>query len=83
MADTKSIKIKLYLLERIESPGHGEMASHLVAASSEKAAREIANGVSKDEGYLWTDGHLVTATALGEAYDDIEGVLMSSREEKE
>ena len=81
MADTKSIKIRLYLLERIETPGPDEYSKSVVAAASEKSARQIANNDSKSEGYIWTDGHLVTAKEIGDAADDVEGVVLWSKEE--
>ena len=81
MGDTKSIKIKLYLLERIETPGPDEYSKCVVAAASEKSARQIANNDSKAEGYVWTDGHMVNGTEIGDAADDVEGVVLWSREE--
>jgi len=82
MADSKSIKIRLYLLERIESPSPDEYSKCVVAAASEKSARQIANNTSKAEGYIWTDGHLTNAKMIGDAADDIEGVVLWSREEE-
>lgn len=76
----KSIKISIYKLEREDSPMSGEVTACLVAASSEKTAREIANGESGAEGYIWTDGSLVVCRRLGDADEDVDGLLMISRE---
>ena len=81
--DNKSIKIGLYLLERNDTPMPDEWGRCVVAACSEKAARELANQESKAEGYVWTDGHLVDCTHLGSALDGIDGVIIFSRDMKE
>jgi hypothetical protein len=80
MADTKSITISLYLLERNDTPQPDEWARCVVAASTEPGARELANQDSGAEGYVWSDGRLVEATLLGEAADGVEGVILFARE---
>jgi hypothetical protein len=80
MADTKSIIIKLYLLERSENVLPDENVKCLVAARTEKAARELANSEAGSEGYVWTDGTLVRSRELGEANDGIDGVLILAKE---
>lgn len=81
--DTKSITISLYLLERNDTPMPDEWARCVVAASTESAAREIANHDSLAEGYIWSDGLLVNSKLLGEAVDGIEGIILFSRERDE
>jgi len=80
MADSKSIRICLFHLKRIETPGPDEWKECVVAAASEKSARQIANNESKAEGYIWTDGSLVTATEIGVANDEVDGVIIPSEE---
>lgn len=79
MAD-KSLEIKLFLLERNDTAHPDEWSKVIVAAVSEKSARELANQDSKSEGYVWTDGALVEAKKIGIADDGVEGVILSSRE---
>lgn len=76
--DTKSIKIGIFKLTRTEHPEIDEWGCCIVAASTEKEARELANQEAKAEGYLWTDGHRVSSEYLGDAVDGISGVLLSS-----
>lgn len=80
MADTKSIAINLYLLERSDTPSPDEWGKVVVAASTEKAARELANQESKAEGYVWSDGQLVSARLIGVAEDGVEGVILGARD---
>lgn len=79
MAD-KSLQIKLFLLERTATAYPDEWAKVVVAAVSEKVARELANQESKSEGYVWTDGSLVEAKELGVAIDGVDGVVLFSKE---
>ena len=80
--DTKTIEIKLFLLERDGTPMPDEWGQCIVAASTEKAARELANQESGAEGYVWTDGRSTNARFLGVAVDGVEGVLIISRDLK-
>lgn len=83
MSDTKSINIKLFLLSRNDTPMPDEWARCVVAASSESGARELANNESRAEGYVWNDGKLVEARLLGDAAEDVSGVVLFSRERDE
>ena len=78
MADGK-LSISLWLLERQDSPGPDESTKVVVAASTEKEARQIVNSASEAEGYIWTDGHLVRADRLGEAAEDIHGIICKEK----
>lgn len=81
MADqTKTLRINLYLLERDQAVGPDEYSRMVVAAASEKAAREIANQESKAEGYVWSDGTITSVKLLGVAEDGVEGVVVATRE---
>lgn len=82
MGDTKSIAIRVYLLERTGRILPEEHAYCLAAASSERAAREIANSESGSEGYVWTDESLTKALDLGSAVDDVYGALVMAKEGK-
>lgn len=77
---TKSIKIGLYLLKRTETPYPDEWGACVVAAATEQEAREIANHESKAEGYLWTDGGRVSASYLGDAADDVSGIVLITKD---
>lgn len=79
MENGKSIEIKLYLLERNDTAVAGEVSKMVVAGRNEKAARETANSESGAEGYVWTDGHLVSAKEIGIA-TNAEGVVLEARE---
>jgi hypothetical protein len=77
----KTLSIKLFLLERQENPVIGEYSKCVVAAIDEVAAREIANGDSEAEGYVWTDRDLVTSIELSEDTNDgVEGIQLWSKE---
>jgi hypothetical protein len=80
MADTKSIVINLYLLERTENVLPDEYVKCIVAARTENSAREIANADSGAEGYIWTDGTLVRAREIGVAADGVEGTIILAKE---
>jgi hypothetical protein len=78
----KTISIKLFLLTRNESVVGDEYSSCVVAAGSEKEARELANNESNDEGYVWTDGTLVDAQELSPTSNEgVEGIVLWSRED--
>ena len=81
MADTKSIEINIYLLERTETAIFGEWAKCIVAAASEQQARQIANEAASAEGYVWTDGALTQIRRIGVAEDGIQGVILAAPEE--
>lgn len=74
------IAINLYLLERRDVPQPDEFARCVVAGSSEKDARQIANQGAKAEGYLWTDGYRVSAKLLGSAAEDVQGIILFSKD---
>jgi hypothetical protein len=75
-----SVAIGLYLLERQDTPAPDEWARCVVAAGSEKEARQVANQGCRSEGYVWTDGHLVLSKFLGAAAEDVSGVVIYSRD---
>ena len=81
MADGKSIEIGIYLLKRIQTPQADEHSSCMVAASSEKEARTIANQELKADGYIWTDAAQVEAVFAGTAVDGVYGLLIASKEQ--
>jgi len=74
------LTVKLFLLTRTESVMPDEYAACVVAGISEKAARETANSDSGSEGYAWTDSARAEAKELGEAGDDVSGVVLWSKE---
>lgn len=76
----KSIQIYLYVLERTFSGHPDEWSKVVVAAPNERTAREIANQDSKAEGYVWTDGNLVSVKQVGVADGDIYGVILGTKE---
>ena len=80
MDTTKSLTIKLYLLTRNEAVMPDEYSSCVVCGKDEKAAREVANGESGSEGYVWLDGARTEAKELGVADDDVQGVVLWSKE---
>jgi hypothetical protein len=71
---------RVYLLERNDTPQPDEWTKCVVAASNENGARTVANEQSKSEGYIWSDGRLVTATTLGKGINGVDGVICFSRE---
>ena len=75
-----ALVIKLYLLERQDTPHVDEWSKVVVAAASETAARSRANSEAGSEGYVWTDGNLVAAKEIGLASEGVEGVVLQSRE---
>lgn len=77
---TKSIELYIFLLERNETPAHGEWAKCLVAATSEKAAGEIANEASEAEGYVWNDGARTSIRRIGIADDGVQGLIMQTKD---
>lgn len=81
--DSKSISIGIWLLERTETPMPDEWGRCVVAAPSESNARQLANEESSAEGYVWSDGHKVSAEYIGEAADGVSGVIIFSRDMKE
>lgn len=76
MVEGKSIEMYLYLLERTDTAYGDEWSKCVVAASSEKRAREIANEEAKADGYVWTDGALASARRIGVAEEDVQGVVI-------
>ena len=80
MNDGKSIEVYLYLLERTDTAYGDEWSKCIVAATSEKRAREIANEEAKADGYVWTDGSLVSAKRIGVADDEIQGIQLFATE---
>ena len=80
MTDGMSIQIGIYLLERAEEPYPDEWGKVIVAAATEKAARELANQESGAEGYVWTDGTKTSAKFIGPAAEDVHGILLASRD---
>ena len=77
MEQEQSIEIFIYKLVRNETLVADEWAGCIVAAPSERQAREIANGESGGEGYVWTDGGAVNAECVGIAYEGVQGVIAS------
>ena len=81
MSDGKTLSIKLFLLERQDTPMVGELTKCVVAAVDETAARALANGESEAEGYVWTDRDIVHAVELSEDTNDgVEGIQLWSKE---
>lgn len=76
--DGKTIQVKLWRLSRNDSPMTGEATRVVVAAATEKQAREAANQETT-EGYIFTDGALTTCEELGLANDGITGVQVIER----
>jgi hypothetical protein len=75
------IAIKLFKLDRMDSVLPDQFTQCVVAAATEKEARELANTESEDEGYVWTDGTLVEATELApDCSDDVSGIILWSKE---
>jgi hypothetical protein len=71
----------LYLLERNDVPQPDDWSKCVVVGSSEAKARELANRDSGAEGYVWSDGSLVSATVLGTAVErSCGGVVCFARE---
>jgi hypothetical protein len=80
MAENKSLVVNLYLLERDQSTGPDEYSRMVVAACTEKQAREIANQESKAEGYVWSDGTITSVKIIGSAEDGVNGVVIATKE---
>jgi hypothetical protein len=57
-----------------------EYSACVVAASTEKNARELANENCGAEGYTWLDSARVEAKNLGVAGDDTAGIILWSKE---
>ena len=84
MGESKSINIKLFVLKRQNMMHQDEYSQCVVAAATEKEARELANKESQAEGFVWTDGSQVDAQELASvAHDGVSGIVMWSREESE
>lgn len=77
----KTLEIYLYLLERTSEPAADEWRKCIVAAPSQKAARERANYDSGSEGYIWTDDSQATCTEIGTANEGAESIIFYSRDE--
>lgn len=82
MADTM-LKIYIWRLSKENQLISTDLCDMIVAAATEKGARELANQRSKSEGYVWTDPSLVTATKIGLAEEGIHGIILCSAEEQE
>jgi hypothetical protein len=84
MGESKSITIKLFHLKRQDTMYQDEYTQCIVAAATEKEARELANRDSEAEGYVWTDGMQVEAKELSDsAHDGVAGIQIWSREPSE
>lgn len=79
----KSIEIGLWKLSRQDNSMADEWSAVVIAAPSEKSARETANASSKAEGYVWTDSGRVNAQYLGVATEGISGIILWTSEEGE
>lgn len=77
--DGKTIQVKLFRLSRNDSPMSGDPTRTVVAAATEKQARETANQETGAEGYIWTDGSLVSCEEIGIAHDGFSGVLVTEK----
>ena len=74
------MEVYIWQLERGEKLHADEIGKCIVAAASEKEARQVANSESGTEGYLWTDGALANCIQIGVANDGISGLLLSSKD---
>lgn len=75
------IQIKLWLLQREEAPMIDEFSTFIIAAATEKEAREIANSECGGEDYIWTDGTKTACYLVASQVEDgFEGVLAKTRE---
>jgi hypothetical protein len=74
------MEIYIWQLERMEKLHADEINKCIVAAASEKEARQVANSESEAEGYVWTDGNLANCIQIGLANDGISGLLLASKD---
>lgn len=81
----KTLTVNLYLLFRTEAVMPGEYSACVVAAATEKNAREMANeysgSIESGEGYPWTDSARTEAKNLGVASDETAGIVLWSKEQ--
>lgn len=82
MADSKMVQVYIWKLSKENQMIATDTCDMVVAAPSEKAARELANGDAGSEGYVWLDGSLVNARKLGTAEDGVYGIILRSSEEQ-
>jgi hypothetical protein len=82
MADSKMVQTYLWKLTKENQMISTDTCDFIVAAPTEKSAREMANQNAGSEGYAWLDGSLVVATRLGTAEDGVYGVILRSSEEQ-
>ena len=57
-----------------------EIGKCVVAAATEKEARDVANAESSAEGYIWTDGALANCVQIGVANSGIAGLILASKD---
>lgn len=74
------MEIYLWSLERMEKLHSDEVGKCVVAAATEKEAREVANSESNAEGYIWTDGGLANCVRIGVADDGVQGLVLASKD---
>lgn len=72
--------VYIWHLRRENNMVLNQVCDVVVAATSEKEARQIANENSREEGYIWTDTGIVAARRLGVAEDDIQGIIVQASE---
>jgi hypothetical protein len=70
----------IFKLERQDTPMAGEYTACITVCPSERGARELANREASADGFVWTDGHLVAATRLGDATVDTASVVLWTKE---
>ena len=74
------MEVFIWQLERMEKLHADEVGKCIVAAATEKEARDVANSESNAEGYIWTDGALANCTRIGIADENVSGLLLASKD---
>jgi len=68
--------MKLFLLERNNKISYDEYVSHIIIAENSSKAREIANEIAIDEGYIWEDAQEVSCEEI--FIEGLEGIIISN-----
>ena len=74
------MEVFLWTLERTEKLHADEIGKCVVAASTEKEARQVANSESGAEGFVWTDGALANCVQIGVAGENVSGMILASKD---
>lgn len=64
--------LRIFRLERQDTPQQGEWTICVVAASKADTAREIANRESNADGHVWTDKGLTICREFAVCNDDVD-----------